>query len=432
MGIECQTLPDSLQWVYDIDDQRRATVVTGRSFKDRYGSLGGATEHQPVVLAPVVDWPLPVGARLVETADGPCVVHDRLFSGPGVSSAWAAMSDCAAAFGDHYPMPSDLVFLDTETTGLSGGTGTHVFLVGVGRFIGEVFHVRQFFMRHPGDERAVLSALQDDLSDAAAIVSYNGRTFDIPLLHTRFMMHGRRFSAPERHFDLLSSSRAIWKHRLPSCSLSAIELEVLGVERSVDAPGWMIPQLYFDYLRSRHVQMLEPVFEHNRQDILSLARLAAVVHGFESGLTIPDHAVDRLAVAILRLRRSGSAQAIEDVRQLWPVLTVPSELRLRGLRDISVALKRQRRHAEAAEDWTRALADPSRAIRLFATEELAKHYEHRERDHLRALEMARRGADAAILIADELSSAAFNRRVQRLELKLQLVHLESALSEEHA
>jgi uncharacterized protein len=362
---------------------------------------------------------LPQGAKLRETADGACVVHDRLFSGSGIATAWAALSACSTQFADRYPAPSDLLFLDTETTGLSGGTGTHVFLVGIGRFIGEVFHVRQFFMRHPGDERAMLTALRDDLSDVAGIVSYNGRAFDVPLLDTRYTMHGRQLSLPTIHLDLLSTSRAIWKHRLPSCSLATIERAVLGVERTLDAPGWMIPQLYFDYLRSRQIELLEPVFEHNRQDILSLARLAAVVHGFESGLEVPDNAVDRIAVAVLRLRRSGTGVALDELRQLWPVLTIPSELRLRALRELSTALKRQHRHIEAADEWTRAMADPSRAIRLYAVEELAKFLEHRVRDHVGALEMARRGADGATLNADELTAEAFSRRVMRLERKLQ-------------
>jgi HEAT repeat protein len=144
------------------------------------------------------------------------------------------------------------------------------------------------------------------------------------------------------------------------------------------------------------------------------------VTGFESGLTQPDHAVDRLAVALLRLRRDGTEAALDAVTHHWPVLTVPSELRLRAIRELSIVLKRSLRYDEAVAQWTRALSDPSRAIRLFAAEELAKHFEHRQRDYVRALDIARRGADGATLIADDLAAEAFTRRVERLERKLGL------------
>lgn len=312
-----------------------------------------------------------------------------------------------------------MIFLDTETTGLSGGSGTHVFLVGIGRFSGDALHVRQFFMRHPGDERALLSALAAGLRDIGALVTYNGRSFDVPLLETRYRMHGQSFVAPEQHIDLLPPARAIWKHRLPSCSLGTIERMVLGIERELDAPGWMIPQLYFDYLRSRRIEMLEPVFEHNRIDIVTLARLTALVQLYEAGIATPPNDIDRLAVALHRLRRHGDSGAIAAIRQLWPTPTAPADLRLRALRELSVTLKRQRRHSEAAGEWRAALRDPSRPVRHYAAEELAKYYEHTERDHAKALEVARRGAEGAALARDEAAIAAFDRRLRRLERKMQ-------------
>lgn len=401
-----------------------------RGFRERYGSLAGAATSGATCEHHAPDWPLPDGARHTDTPDGPCVVHDRVYGGEPIAEARMALARCLDARRDGALDPADVIFLDTETTGLSGGTGTHVFLVGVGRFTGDALHVRQFFMRHPGDERSLLSALASDLRHAGALVTYNGKAFDVPLLDTRYRMHGRAFNRPEQHVDLLASARAIWKHRLPNCSLGTIERMVLGVERELDAPGWLIPQLYFDYLRSRRIETLEPVFEHNRTDIVTLARLTGIVHSFEAGLTIPGDEIDCLALALHRLRRHGSDESLADIRARWSVYTVPSALRLRALKELSTALKRRRRHTEAAVEWTRALADPSRPIRLFAAEELAKYFEHRERDPGRAREIARRAADGAALAGDEDATASFERRLVRLERKLLAAQLATAVTAE--
>lgn len=393
--------------------------MSARSFRDRYaGALGSATEAAAEPAAGQA-WPLPRGARPVRNAEGECVVHDRVYGGAEIAATFDGFQSCLRVVSGRYVDPRDMIFLDTETTGLSGGTGTHVFLVGIGRFNGDALHVRQFFMRHPGDERGLLAALASDLGDIGALVTYNGRSFDVPLLETRYRMHGQTFASPEQHIDLLSPARAIWKHRLPSCSLGTIERMVLGVQRDMDAPGWMIPQLYFDYLRSRRIETLEPVFEHNRVDIVTLARLTALVQTYEAGIRTPANDIDRLAVALHRLRRHGDDEAITSISELWRLPTIPADLRLRALRDLSVALKRRRRHAEASEEWLVAQRDPSRPLRLFAAEELAKHLEHRERDHARAIEIVRRGADGAALARDAAAVAAFERRLRRLERKMQ-------------
>jgi hypothetical protein len=223
---------------------------------------------------------------------------------------------------------------------------------------------------------------------------------------------------PNAHRDLLAATRAIWKHRLPSCALGEIERAILGVERLVDAPGWLIPQLYFSYLRTRSIDALEPVFEHNRADIVSLARLAALVQLYESGLDQPAHEIDRLAVALHRFQRLGSNEALADLMLLWQTPSIPATLRLRALRTLTLAFKRHGHLAQAVAEWQRGLADPSRAVRQYAAEELAKYLEHRERDHARALAIARQAADGAALARDDLARIAFERRAARLERKL--------------
>jgi uncharacterized protein YprB with RNaseH-like and TPR domain len=402
--------------------------MSARSFRDRYSSALGTAAEPATVPDDAHAWPLPDGGRQSRNDVGECVVHDRVYGGPEIAATVERLRSCNRVYSDRYLDARDMIFLDTETTGLSGGTGTHVFLVGIGRLHGEVLHVRQFFMRHPGDEPALLSALAADLGEIGALVTYNGRSFDVPLLETRYRMHGQLFAAPELHLDLLAAARAIWKHRLPSCSLGAIERAVLDVERELDAPGWMIPQLYFDYLRSRRIEMLEPVFEHNRIDIVSLARLTALVQTYEAGIDSPPNDIDRLAVALHRLRRFGDDDAIRTVSQLWRTPTAPADLRLRALRELSVALKRRRRHSDAAEEWLAGLRDPSRLVRLYAAEELAKYHEHTERDHAKALEVARRGADGAALARDAAAIAAFERRLRRLERKMQAIEDNGPLS----
>src|SRR5262245_9282813 len=161
--------------------------------------------------------------------------------------------------------PQQWAFLDTETTGLAGGTGTCAFLVGVGRITPDGFRVRQFFMRDYAEEASVLAALAEYLEPFQVLITYNGRTFDQPLLETRYRMNRSRppFARMAHHVDLLYGSRRLWKLRYESCRLVELEQHVLGYEREGDVPGSLIPHLYFEYLRTRYGGRLQPVFEHN-------------------------------------------------------------------------------------------------------------------------------------------------------------------------
>ncbi|MDO9349176.1 MAG: ribonuclease H-like domain-containing protein, partial [Anaerolineales bacterium] len=164
-------------------------------------------------------------------------------------------------------------FLDTETSGLSGGTGTYAFMVGAGRFEAGTFRLLQFFMRDPGEEPALLEALADFLAPAQALVTYNGKAFDAPLLVTRYSLHSIPIPFKDySHVDLLPLARRLWRDRLPSRSLKYIEENVLGAPRnSQEVPGYEIPYIYFDYLRSGDARPLAGVFYHNAMDIVALA-----------------------------------------------------------------------------------------------------------------------------------------------------------------
>ena len=172
------------------------------------------------------------------------------------------------------PAPSRLVFLDTETTGLAGGTGTCAFLIGIGTVEGMQFVVRQFFLRDYPEEKAVLRALAEVLESSDGLVTYNGKTFDVPLLETRYAL--ARLKSPFArllHLDALHPARRLWKLRLESCRLTDLESAVLGIGREGDVPGSEIPGIYFDYLRTGDARGLQPVFYHNALDIMTLAAL---------------------------------------------------------------------------------------------------------------------------------------------------------------
>ena len=392
--------------------------MSSRSFRDRYQPLDSRRDMPVEDHSHDSGWPLPDGGALFETSFGHTVMCDAVFGGDDIQLARSMLNDAGIA-GD----VSSTIFVDTETTGLAGGTGTHVFLVGLGRFEHGSFRVRQYFLRHPGEERALLDAIEQDVRDASCLVSYNGRTFDIPMLETRFRMHHHHCRFPDMHLDLLHPVRSVWKHRLPSCSLGTVEQYVLGVTRVDDAPGWMIPQLYFSYLQSRRIETLRDVFNHNRQDIVSLARIAGLVHSYQAGLSIPDHPSDRLGVAIIQIRLGDIDRALPVIRQDSGSALAPAELRYRAVREASVALKRARRYPEAIDLWHERLADPSRAIRMLAAEELAKYMEHHSRDHRAALDVAMRAVQGAQLAGDRIMIESFTKRIERLESKLARVPL---------
>ena len=172
------------------------------------------------------------------------------------------------------PTPSALVYLDTETTGLAGGTGTCAFLIGIGAVEGSKFVIRQFFLRDYPEERAALAAVAEALEPYSGLVTFNGKTFDVPLLETRYSLARLKSPFPRLlHLDLLHPARRLWKLRLESCKLTDLETTVLGIGREGDVAGSEIPGIYFDYLRAGDARGLQPVFYHNALDIITLAAL---------------------------------------------------------------------------------------------------------------------------------------------------------------
>jgi uncharacterized protein YprB with RNaseH-like and TPR domain len=220
--------------------------------------------------------------------------------------------------------PQRWAFLDTETTGLAGGTGTYAFLVGVGRITPEGFRIRQFFMRDYGEEASLLWALDQHLAQFDVLVTYNGKVYDQPLLETRYRLARTRPPFDRiRHLDLLYGARRLWKLRLESCRLVDLEAQILGFEREGDLPGEMIPYVYFEYLRTREAFRLVPIFHHNAMDILTLACLTGIVpFAYRSPEQVRfTHGTDFLGLArwVLKTgRRRASARAVAASRRVRP------------------------------------------------------------------------------------------------------------------
>ena len=305
--------------------------------------------------------------------------------------------------------PAKWCFLDTETTGLAGGAGTYAFLIGVGRISPEGFRVRQFFMREFGEEASLLAALSAHLKQFDVLVTYNGRTYDQPLLETRYrMMRARPPFAGLGHLDLLHGARRLWKLRFDSCRLVDLENQILGVEREGDLPGELIPYVYFEYLRNREIGRLLPIFHHNQVDILTLACLTAIVplafHEPEKARF--SHGAEMVGLARWWRQAEQYDRALVLFRQAID-RGLPDELMFRTLWDIACLEKKLKRDVAALPVFTE-LAASRNPWRAAALEELAKYYEHRERNYSMALEMTR----SALRLED---SADLRRRATRLE-----------------
>ena len=308
--------------------------------------------------------------------------------------------------------PQTWAFLDTETTGLAGGSGTYAFLVGVGRIAPDGFRVRQFFMRDHGEEASLLHALAEHLKQFQVLITYNGRTYDQPLLETRYRMGRRQPPFDDlQHLDLLFGARRLWKLRFDSCRLVELEGRILGVEREGDLPGEMIPYVYFEYLRTREIFRLVPVFHHNAIDILTLACLTAIVPwAFHAPANVQfAHGAEMVGLGRWWRQAEHPANALALFRGAV-ARGLPDDLHFRTLWDIACLEKKSGRD-EAAALVLADLAGSPNAWRVPALEELAKRYERRERNLTAALDMTLRA------LALESTEALLRRRA-RLEKRL--------------
>lgn len=294
----------------------------------------------------------------------------------------------------HFPIdPSEILFLDTETTGLDRSVGTHVFLVGLGFFSDGQFTVEQHFLRGLHEEPSMLESILERVNQSRLLVTYNGRGFDWQLIENRLILHGYRDFVQPLHWDLLTASRRIWRNRLQDCSLGNIERQVLGVQRFGDIPGALIPDLYFAYLRNQDPAPLRPVFSHNQEDVVSLARLAdQIISVHESPHLALNDPIDRLSFGLACLKHGDINDALALLMPLLDSPSIPDALRFRASKAAAEQLKRRARFSEAIAIWDRMTQslrlDPETS--LYPLIELAKLFEHKEKDYHRALRYVER------------------------------------------
>jgi len=280
--------------------------------------------------------------------------------------------------------PSAFAFLDTETTGLAGGTGTYAFLVGVGRYREDGFHLVQYLMGDPTEEPALLAALSNDLHPCQALVTYNGKAFDAPLLNTRFTLQGLTSPLlPLAHLDLLPLARRLWRDRLPSRTLSFVEASILGATRtSEEVPGWMIPQVYFDYLRTGDARPLSGVLYHNAMDIVALAGLfSRTVEMLANPLELDiQDGTDLVAIARL-FEELGYLDTSVQIYRRGLEKGLPEEFFWETVERLSLLFRRRGDWPSAVDLWRKA----AQHGQIYAHIELAKYCEHELREPEEAL-----------------------------------------------
>ncbi|HET7695284.1 MAG TPA: ribonuclease H-like domain-containing protein [Vicinamibacterales bacterium] len=415
--------PDTGRYEATVDLDRVADVLAGRVVTNRFG--------RALIVDRRYESDRFHGTRRV----GECEVPD---------GETLRLLDPALPPNDSLAPGEKTVFVDLETTGLSGGAGTVAFLVGCGWFDMGAFQVRQFLLTSYAAERALLDAVASCFDGTSLLVTYNGKTFDVPVMETRWMFHRMRMPLESvRHFDMLHPARRLWRSRDGAdgftdrlsggddggCRLSTLERVLCGVRRVGDVPGLEIPGRYFRFLRTGDVRPLEAVLEHNRLDLISLAAVTAhAVQLVEAGTPLCRDAAETLALGKVYERAGCTDRAIDAYRRAAAAPGAHVDVVAEAIYRLAIRLRRDRRFAEAADCWRRlldvkqgrsgrrsALLAPLRQV---AVEALAIHHEHRERDYAGARELALQLLDEADGAAARVKTDTTRRRLARLERKL--------------
>lgn len=314
---------------------------------------------------------------------------------------------------------NDLLFLDTETTGLSGGAGTIAFLIGAGYFEKNQFILRQYFIRDYDEEAAVLGSLYQLLREKCVLVTFNGKSFDWNLLKNRFICNRIRLTSDEpAHLDLLYPSRSIWKLKLQSCRLSSLEENILGEKRIDDIPGYMIPEIYFKYLEDRDTAEIRKVIRHNELDILSLVSLLLKIYVMLQNPLIEAKDEKELLGVGRIFEKKGD---LDNVVKCYDACTdsVNSTIKSLASKRLAGVYKRNGDYCKAIDLLEKILIH-SNTSNIPVMIELAKCYEHREKNPVKALKVVEEAIDAclALHLRNSVYHLDLRKRKERLQRKI--------------
>jgi len=396
-------------------EKRRALQLGGESTEDTFARLLRTAEPAPGAICVEDHRDLSLPGALVETRHGPVHLvqqhlephhcHGRVPVVRGLEAPAALTSRLALDPTLADVDLSKMLFIDTETTGLSTASGTLAFLVGIARFDDQSLYLEQMLLRGHHDEPAMLRHLAEHLGRASCIVSYNGKSFDWPLLRTRFVMN--RVPAPPLppHLDLLHCARRLFKKRLGSLRLVQMEREILGFTREHDVDGSEIPGIFLTYLRSGRPGRLDGVIEHNANDLVALAAFLGEIVRHYQDVVREDDPLDHLSYAQVAERAKDPERARQfalaaaagggDTDCTVDAFLLAARV-ARRIKDVAAE------HAALTGALEHAPADPR--VHL----ELAKHHEHRAKDLIAALHHAR-------VLDDEHRIARLERRIGRTD-----------------
>lgn len=369
-----------------------------------------------------------VPGRVCKNEYGCCYVIENRYSldyihgGCEIGTALDIDSDVLAAVGGQDCSGLEaggLLYLDTETTGLSGGTGTLAFLVGTGFFKDGSYVLRQYFVRDYDEEPAMLAELDELVSGACGLVTFNGKAFDINLLQSRFISNRLRPPFSEMpNIDLLYPSRRVWGQKLESCRLSSLEENVLGQVRHDDIPGALIPSVYFEYLDDRDATEIVRVIKHNELDILSMVSLLVRLQAMlQRPLSETDGGFELLGMGRLFEATGKMDNMVECLEACTD--SQRFDVRIQAVKRLTSIYKREGRYDRALEHW-RAVESENPGLELFHLVEMAKYFEHKEKDPGKALRIVEKALQICLwagLSADR-SLEELKKRRDRLRKKL--------------
>jgi len=323
-------------------------------------------------------------------------------------------------FEGSWPGAENALFLDTETTGLSGGAGTVAFMVGFGYLSNGRFRVEQYMMRAYADEPLLIQKAAEVMARFSAVVTFNGNNFDLPLLESRFTMaRMRELWRPMQRLDLMHPARRLWRRRLGSCRLEVLERQILRRGRANDLPGSEAPKRFFEAMRTGDIGPLEAVLEHNRMDVVALSHLLCALHEAYHAPGLLTEAADLYSMGRVLERRGEDEPAVRCYRAAASPRPLSSIAALRGERYAAEANRAFSTMLRRAGEWSKAERVWLEMVRrkqlgAWPLIELAKYYEHRAGRLYEAMEMTR----AALAIEDG-DVEPLMRRLERLKRKLE-------------